>query len=226
MSIDSTENLRYFSLKINGNMEGTNLTKKASLTTPLRKEDVANLKIGDVVYLSGKVYTARDMAHIRIMEFLSEGKQLVEDFNGAAIFHAGPVVRKKNDEWEIVVIGPTTSMRMEPYSETLFGKLGVKALIGKGGMGENTQQALVKHCGVYLLSPPGCAVIQAKSVQKVLTVHWLDLGVPEAVWVLEVKNWGPLVVAMDSHGKSIFKEVRENALKKMNEIMGEEEEAR
>ena len=191
------------------------------LTTPLKKEDIAGLRIGDVVYLSGKVYTARDMAHIRILEYLKEGKQLVEDFNGAAIFHAGPVVRKRSGKWEIVVIGPTTSMRMEPFSETLLGKLGVKAIIGKGGMSEGTQESLKKYCGVYLLSPPGCAVIQAKSVQKVLTVHWLDLGVPEAIWVLEVKDWGPLVVAMDSHGGNLFKEVEENARRRVNEIIGE-----
>ena len=197
------------------------MSKEVSLTTPLKTEDIADLRIGDVVYLSGIIYTARDMAHIRIMEYLREGKQLVEDFNGAAIFHAGPVVRKKNEEWEIVVIGPTTSIRMEPFSETLLGKLGVKAIIGKGGMGEGAQEALKKYCGVYLLSPPGCAVIQAKSVQKVSTIHWLDLGVPEAIWVLEVKDWGPLVVAMDSHGESIFKEVKEVALKKMNEIISE-----
>ena len=137
--------------------------------------------VGDVVYLSDIIFTARDMAHIRIMEYLREGKQLVEDF-GAAVFHAGPVVRKKKGKWEISVIGPTTSMRMEPFSETLLGKLGVKAIIGKGGMGEGTQEALRKYCGVYLLSHPGCAVIQSKAVSRVLRFNWLDLGVPEAVW--------------------------------------------
>jgi tartrate/fumarate subfamily iron-sulfur-dependent hydro-lyase beta chain len=197
------------------------LTKKTYLRTPLDRENVVELKIGDIVYLSGRVFTARDMAHIRIIEHIKEGKRLVENFYGAAVFHAGPVVRKENREWKIVVIGPTTSMRMEPFSETLFGELGVKAVIGKGGMGGKTLQALAKYGGVYLLSPPGCAVIQAKSVQKVLSVHWLDLGVPEAIWVLDFKDWGPLVVAMDSHGKSIFSEVREKALRKMNEIMGE-----
>lgn len=197
------------------------MSREVHLTTPLKREDVADLRIGDIVYLSGTVYTARDMAHIRIMEYLRERKQLVEDFNGAAIFHAGPVVRKKNRKWEVVVIGPTTSIRMEPFSEILLGKLGVKAIIGKGGMGEDTQQALIKHCGVYLLSPPGCAAIQAKSVQKTLKVHWLDLGVPEAIWVLKVNEWGPLIVAMDSYGNSIFREVRERALNKMHEILGE-----
>lgn len=182
---------------------------------------IAELRIGDVVYLSGRVFTARDMAHIRIMEHLKEGRHFVENLKGAVIFHAGPVVKIENGERKVIVIGPTTSMRMEPFSESIFGKLGVKALIGKGGMGENTQKALTKYGGVYLLSPPGCAVIQAKCVQKILRVHWTDLGMPEAIWVLELKDLGPLVVAMDSHGKSIFKEVKEKALKRMKRILFE-----
>lgn len=196
------------------------MVKEVHLTTPLKDEDVVNLNVGDVVYLNGVVYTARDMAHIRIREYISRGKQLPEDLSGSVVFHAGPVVKKKENEWEVVVIGPTTSIRMQPFSEILFGKIGVKALVGKGGMDEDTQRVLIKYCGVYLLSPPGCAVLQAKSVQKVLRVHWLDLGIPEAMWVLQVKAWGPLVVAMDSHGKNLFKEVKENALKRVNEILG------
>ena len=195
------------------------MSREVSLTTPLRREDIADLDVGDVVHLSGTIFTARDMAHIRIMEYLREGKQLVEDLDGAAVFHAGPVVTKNEGEWELVVIGPTTSMRMEPFSETLFGKLGVKALIGKGGMGEGTQEALRKYCGVYLLSAPGCAVVQSKAVRRVLRVNWLDLGVPEAMWVLEVKEWGPLIVAMDSQGNSLFKEVRERALSRISDIL-------
>jgi tartrate/fumarate subfamily iron-sulfur-dependent hydro-lyase beta chain len=197
------------------------LPKEVSLTTPLKDKDVMDLEVGDVVYLNGTIYTGRDMAHIRIMECLREGKEPPVALKGAAIFHAGPVVKKKNEEWEIIVIGPTTSARMEPFSETLLGKFGVKAIIGKGGMGKSTQEALKKYHGVYLLSPPGCAVIQAKFVQKLSTVYWLDLGMPEAIWVIEVKNWGPLVVAIDSHGKSIFEEVKEKALRKMHEILTE-----
>ncbi len=197
------------------------MSREVHLTTPLKREDVANLRIGDVVYLSGTVYTARDMAHIRLMDHLRERKQLIEDFNGAAIFHAGPVVKKKNKTWKVMAIGPTTSIRMEPFSEILVGQLGVKAIIGKGGMGEDTKHALTEHCGVYLLSPPGCAAIQAKSVEDTLKVHWLDLGVPEAVWVLKVNELGPLIVAMDSCGNDIFTEVKERALNKMREILCE-----
>lgn len=197
------------------------MSREVSLTTPLRREDVVGLVVGDVVYLSGTIYTARDMAHIRIMDYLKEGKELVEDFSGAAVFHAGPVARKKNGEWELIVIGPTTSMRMEPFSEHLLGKLGVKAIIGKGGMGKGTQEAFRKYCGVYLLSPPGCAVIQGKSVQRVLRVNWLDLGMPEAIWVLEVRDFGPLIVAMDSQGNNTFEDVKEKAAARIPEILGE-----
>ena len=197
------------------------MPKEVSLTTPLGRDDVADLLVGDVVHLNGTIFTARDMAHIRIMEYLRDGKQLVEDFEGAAVYHAGPAVRRMDGEWEVTVIGPTTSMRMEPYSETLLGKLGVRAMIGKGGMGEGTQEALRKHCGVYLLSPPGCAVVQSEAVSRVLRVNWLDLGVPEAVWVLEVEDWGPLIVAMDPQGNSLFKEVRDRALSRISGILKE-----
>ena len=197
------------------------MPKEVSLTTPLRREDVADLLVGDVVHLNGTIFTARDMAHIRIAEYLKNEKQLVEDFDGAAVFHAGPAVRQKDGEWEVTVIGPTTSMRMEPFSEMLLGKLAVKAIIGKGGMGAGTQGALMKYCGVYLLSPPGCAVVQSEAVSRVLRVNWLDLGVPEAVWVLEVRDLGPLIVAMDSEGNSLFEEVRERAQSRISGILKE-----
>jgi len=197
------------------------LSKEVGLTTPLGREDIADLVVGDVVHLSGTIFTARDMAHMRIMEYLREGRRLEEDLDGAAVFHAGPVVMKKDGEWKLVVIGPTTSMRMEPFSETLLGKLGVKAIIGKGGMGEGTLEALRKYGGVYLLSAPGCAVVQSESVRRVLRVNWLDLGVPEAMWVLEVKEWGPLIVAMDSQGNSLIKEVRERAQSRISGILNE-----
>jgi len=196
------------------------LPEESYLTTPLRKENISKLRVRNIVFLNGTVYTARDMAHIRIMDFLRENKQLPVDFEGTAVFHAGPVMEKNGGEWRIKVIGPTTSMRMEPFSETILGKLGAKAIIGKGGMGKGTQQALEKYCGVYLLSPPGCSVVQAKAVEKVLRVHWIDLGVPEAIWVLEVKMFGPLIVAMDSNGNNIFDEVKERALNKVKSLLG------
>lgn len=141
-----------------------------------------------MVYISGVIFTMRDMAHIRLMKQLDAGKKPVENFRGSVIFHAGPVVEKQNGGWTISVIGSTTSMRMESFSERIFGELGVKAVVGKGGMGEKTREALVKYCGVYMLASPGCAVVQAKSMRKVLRVHWLDLGDPEALWVMGTTN--------------------------------------
>ncbi|MDH5816297.1 MAG: FumA C-terminus/TtdB family hydratase beta subunit [Candidatus Nezhaarchaeota archaeon] len=192
------------------------MVEEYELTTPL--DDVRKLKVRDIVYINGIVYTARDLAHIRIKNYLEEGKQLPVNFRGAVIFHAGPAVRKRDGEWEVTGIGPTTSYRMEPFSEIVFGKLGVKALVGKGRMGGETLESLRKYGGVFLVAPPGCSAIIVESVEKVLGSYWLDLGVPEAIWILKVKRLGPLIVAMDSHGNSIFNEVRGNVLRALNEI--------
>jgi fumarate hydratase subunit beta len=202
------------------------LGKEVRLSTPLSREEVRDLEVGDVVHISGPVFTARDMAHKRILEHLRDGRGLVEDLEGGALFHAGPVVRRRDGGWEVIAIGPTSSIRMEPYSEAILGRLGVRAIIGKGGMGEETLSALERHCGVYLLSPPGCAAIQGRALRRVLRVHWLDLGIPEAIWVLEAEDWGPLIVGMDSRGGSIFRMVRERALKRLSELLGDGVDAR
>ena len=185
--------------------------KSVKLVTPIPKEAVLNLDIGDTVYISGIVYAARDMAHLRLKKLLQDKESLPEDFNGGVIFHAGPVVKKEDGSWQIWVIGPTTSIRMEPYAE-MVGELGVRAIVGKGGMGDSTLHSLGKYGGVYLLAAPGCGVVHSEAVKRVLRVHWLEeFGVPEAIWVLEVSNWGPLVVGMDTKGKSIFKDIAEKA---------------
>ncbi len=197
------------------------MAQEVHLKTPLTTEDIADLRIGDVVYLSGTILTSRDMAHMRLVELLEKGAPLPEDFTGAALYHAGPVMIKEGDAWRNLAIGPTTSMRMEPFSEMVLGGLGVKALIGKGGMGEGTRKALAKHQGVYLAAPPGCAAVGADAVREVHRVHWLELGMPEAIWVMTVENWGPLVVGMDPAGGSVFKEVKERALTRIPALIGE-----
>ena len=185
--------------------------KTARLTTPISKEEVTRLDAGDVVYISGLVYTARDMAHLRLKKLLADKENLPEDFEGGVIFHAGPVVKKVRGGWKIWVIGPTTSVRMEPYAD-MVGRLGIRAIVGKGGMGESTLKALAEYGGVYLLAAPGCGVVHSRAVKRVLRMHWLEeMGVPEAIWVMEVINWGPLVVGMDAHGRSIFKDIAEKA---------------
>ena len=186
------------------------------LKTPLKKKDVEDLKTGDVVYLSGTIYTARDRAHQRIIE---QGPPY--DLKGSVIFHAGPllqIIEEKSDPGEdstekikaqMVAVGPTTSTRMNPFQSQLIEK-GVRAIIGKGGMDENTSKALVKNKAVYLAAVGGCAALYVKSVKAIKNYYWLDLGVPEAIWELEVEDFGPLVVAMDAQGANLYQEIQEN----------------
>ena len=188
------------------------------IDTPVTPEQIMDLSLGDRVFITGVVYTARDMAHLKIKGLLENQGALPEDFKGAVIFHAGPVVKKVNNKWKIWVIGPTTSTRMEPYSE-MVGELGVKVIVGKGGMQEYTTRALEKYGGVYLLAAPGCGVIHSEAVESVLRVHWLDeLGVPEAIWVLKVNNWGPLIVGIDAHGNNMFTNLTKEAMEIKDEI--------
>jgi tartrate/fumarate subfamily iron-sulfur-dependent hydro-lyase beta chain len=187
------------------------------LKTPLQEEDVRNLHIGDVVFLQGLVYTARDMAHQRLSSYLEEGREIPERLAGGVIFHAGPVARLEGGVWQLLGIGPTTSIRMEPFSH-LVPQLGVRALVGKGGMKDESLRIFKEYGCVYLLAAPGCSVKHSSCVQSVKGVHWLDLGMPEAMWVLEVQEWGPLVVGMDSHGRSIFKDIEERGRKILQEL--------
>ncbi len=179
---------------------------RIELKTPLSDADISELEVGNVVYLSGSIYTARDRAHQKILD---EGSPV--DLEGAVIFHAGPIIkssRPDEDDYEMVAVGPTTSTRMNPYQGDIL-KLGVKAIIGKGGMDENTAHALVENKAVYLAAVGGCAALYVKSILKVKNVYWIDLGIPEAIWELEVNNFGPLVVAMDSYGKNLYHDVTE-----------------
>jgi len=191
---------------------------KMILETPLSEEDIRSLRVGDVVYLKGHIFTARDMAHLKIKKLLEEGRPLPKDFSGMAVFHAGPVVLKdESGNWILNVIGPTTSIRMEPYAG-MVGKMGVRALIGKGGMEKDTLAACEKYGYVYLQAAPGCAAVLAQGIEKINDVTWLEMGIPEALWDLQATEFGPLVVGMDTHGESIYETLREQAQKKIDEL--------
>jgi fumarate hydratase subunit beta len=177
------------------------------LKTPLSRGDTSKLKVKDIVYVSGIIYTARDSAHKRIVE---DGSPV--DLGGAVIFHAGPIINisDKSDgskDYRVVGIGPTTSGRMNPYEPKLIDA-GVKAVIGKGGMDGETLKALKRNGAVFLTAVGGCAALYAKSIKHVDNVHWLDLGIPEAIWELEVIDFGPLFVTMDSHGGNLYEQVK------------------
>mgnify|MGYP005757755491 FL=1 len=191
---------------------------KEVLTMPLKEEDMRSLKIGDVIYLTGHIFTARDMGHLKIRQLLEKGEELPKNFCGSAVFHAGPVCLKNNDgSWRLNVIGPTTSIRMEPYAD-MIGRLGVRAVIGKGGMAQDTLDACKKYGYVYLQAAPGCAAKLAQGIHSIYDVTWLEMGMPEALWDLEAVEFGPLVVAMDTHQNSVYKDLKENAIKKLETI--------
>jgi len=174
---------------------------KIILKTPIRDEDVEQLTVGDIIYLDGSLITCRDMGHRRLIDL---GMKLPVALNGMAILHAGPIVAKEGDSWKMVSIGPTTSMRMEVHEKEFIKQTGVKLIIGKGGMGPETVEGCAKHKAVHAVFPGGCAVLAATGVEEIEKVEWLDLGMPEALWVSRVKNFGPLIISIDTKGNNLF----------------------
>ena len=180
------------------------------LKTPISEEDVRKLNVNDTIYITGTMFTARDEAHHRALEFHEEGKQLPIDLQGLAVFHCGPIVKKEDDEWVIVAAGPTTSTRMDLFEDEFIKNFKVRVVIGKGGMGKRTTDAMKKYGAVYGALTGGAAVLAAKAIKNVRSVEWFDLGMPEAMWVLEVEDFGPLTVAIDAHGNNLFEDVRKS----------------
>ena len=174
---------------------------KKVLTTPLKSEDIESLNVGDVVFLNGYLITCRDVGHRRLIEL---GRKLPVDLKGLAIFHAGPIVAKNDGAWQMISIGPTTSMRMEHYENRFIEETGVKLIIGKGGMGADTAEACKRHKALHAVFPGGCAVLAATEVEEIERVEWEDLGMPEALWVCRVKEFGPLIISIDTKGNNLF----------------------
>ncbi|AKB54580.1 MULTISPECIES: FumA C-terminus/TtdB family hydratase beta subunit [Methanosarcina] len=184
-----------------------------NLKTPLKKEDIEKLNAGDIVYISGEILTARDEAHARILEMGDNKEALPFSLEGAVIYHCGPLMQQTENGWKVVSAGPTTSGRMSKMTPPLLKAHNVRAIIGKGGM-KGVADAL-KNGSVYLAYTGGCAALAAELIKEVKAVYWLDLGMPEAVWVLRVEKFGPLIVGIDVKGKDIFAEVREKAQKQL-----------
>lgn len=177
---------------------------KKVLTTPIKNEDLENITVGDVVYLDGYLITCRDVAHRRLIEL---GRELPVDLNGLAIFHAGPIVAKDdNGKWQMISIGPTTSMRMEKFEKEFIKQTGVKLIIGKGGMGPETVEGCKNDKALHAVFPGGCAVLAATEVEEIERVEWQDLGMPESLWVSRVKNFGPLIISIDTKGNNLFEQ--------------------
>ena len=171
------------------------------LTTPLSEAQVRDLKVGDVVLISGRAYTGRDAVHHHLMSH-----EPPVDLRGAVLYHCGPVVVKEGDGWKVTAAGPTTSIREEPYQADVIKRYGVRAVIGKGGMGPKTLAALREAGAVYLNAIGGAAQFYARTITSVDGVSLMEFGTPEAMWHLSIEAF-PAIVTMDSHGNSLHKDV-------------------
>lgn len=186
------------------------------LEYPFKKEDIRNLKVGDMVLISGKLLTGRDAVHKR----LHEGTQPPIELNNQIIYHCGPVVLqdKKTGKYEVKAAGPTTSIREEPYQWEVMRDHGIVGVIGKGGMGPKTLQGCSDYGCVYFHAIGGAAQVLAEKIKSVDNVYWEDLGSPEAIWELTVEEF-PVVVTMDSHGGSLHANVESESKEKLKSLL-------
>ncbi|KKO53749.1 fumarate hydratase [Paenibacillus sp. DMB20] len=179
------------------------------LQTPISEEQIRSLRVGDVVVIRGEMHTGRDALHKYLMDH-----DAPIDLNGTVIYHCGPVMLKDDEGWHVKAAGPTTSIREEPYQGDILKKFGIRAVIGKGGMGPKTLQALQEHGAVYLNAIGGAAQYYAECIKKVNGVDFMEFGIPEAMWHLDVDGFAA-IVTMDSHGNSLHADVSKNSAAKL-----------
>lgn len=190
------------------------------LRTPISEREVRKIRVGDILYLSGTAITARDETHVRALEYLKRGEKLPYSFEGMVLYHCGPLARKRGGKWEVLAAGPTTSMRMEALEAEFIEKFRPRVIVGKGGMGERTVGALKKFGVVYCDFTGGAAILAAEAIEGVEDVEWLDLGMSDALWILRIREFGPLVVTIDSLGNNLRDELRREIEAKRDKIPG------
>jgi fumarate hydratase class I len=183
--------------------------RELTLKTPLTEEQMRTLKVGDVVLVSGRIYTGRDAVHAHLMKH-----QPPVDLNGSVLYHCGPVVAKTGDQWRVTAAGPTTSIREEPYQADIIKRYGVRAVVGKGGMGAKTLAALKEAGAVYLNAVGGAAQFYARAIDRVDGGSLMEFGTPEAMWHLQVTDF-PAIVTMDAHGNSLHKDVEQESAREL-----------
>ncbi len=190
--------------------DGLPLTgREVRLTTPISEDQVRSLKVGDVVLLNGMLHMGRDVLHHHLVSHDSP-----VDLKGGAIYHCGPVMLKEGSQWEVKAAGPTTSIREEPYQGDVIRKFGVRAIIGKGGMGAKTLAALKDVGAVYFSAIGGAAQYYSRCVTTVEGVDFIEFGIPEAMWHVRVKDF-PVIVTMDAHGNSLHADVDKASFKEL-----------
>lgn len=184
-------------------------SRRIVLNTPISEEQIRSLKVGDVVVINGEMHTGRDALHKYLMDH-----DAPVDLNGAVIYHCGPVMLKDEEGWHVKAAGPTTSIREEPYQGDIIKKFGIRAVIGKGGMGAKTLAALQEHGAVYLNAIGGAAQYYAECMKQVNGVDFLEFGIPEAMWHLDVEGFAA-IVTMDAHGNSLHADVDRSSFEKL-----------
>jgi len=187
-------------------------SREVRLSTPVSEEEIRALRVGDVVILSGEMHTGRDALHKYLMDHDSP-----VDLEGAVIYHCGPVMLKDEAGWHVKAAGPTTSIREEPYQGEIIKKFGIRAVIGKGGMGPKTLKALQEHGGVYLNAIGGAAQYYAECFKKVNAVDFMEFGIPEAMWHLQADGFAA-IVTMDSHGNSLHADVEKDSAARLTQF--------
>lgn len=187
-------------------------SRQVVLTTPITEEAIRSLRVGDVVIINGEMHTGRDALHKYLIDH-----DCPVDLDGAVIYHCGPVMLKDEAGWHVKAAGPTTSIREEPYQGDIMKKFGIRAVIGKGGMGAKTLAALQEHGGVYLNAIGGAAQYYAECIKRVNGVDFMEFGIPEAMWHLQVEGFAA-IVTMDAHGNSLHRDVDKSSFEKLEQF--------
>jgi len=184
------------------------------LRTPLTEDDVRQLKVRDTVLVDGRLFGIRDATQIRLFD---EKQEPPVDLRGAICLHTAPSLKKTDHKWEKICIGTTTSTRMERFTPPLIEKYGVRAIVGKAGLLEGSLEAMKKFGACYLAIVGGAAALETTQIEEVENVYWEDLH-PEAIYQFRVKDFGPLIVAMDAHGHHLYFDVKKQAIQKLPQI--------
>jgi fumarate hydratase subunit beta len=195
------------------------MSSEHRLQLPVSEREIRKVNCGDIVYVSGVVHTMRDMGHRRAVEMLRRGEKLPFDLRNGTILHCGPIAQQNaNGKWRILSAGPTTSSRFNELGPELMRAFQVRCTIGKGSMGTSAVETIRDLGGFFLNATGGCGALYAGQVEEVIDVIWTDLGMPEAIWVLRVKDLGPLVVGIDSNGNCLIDDVRKTVRTKLASI--------
>lgn len=184
-----------------------------TVRVPMSRDTAESLKLGEVISITGTVITGRDEMHMRAIEYTDEGKPVPKEINNSVLYHCGPIMVREGDKWKVIAAGPTTSARMNKLEPEIIRRFSIRAIIGKGGMSQEVLDAMKEVGCVYLAATGGTAVSLAEGLSRVTGVEWEDLGMAEAMWKFSAENLGPLIVAMDAHGNSLYEDVRKNLIR-------------